>query len=127
MTPLLYVAGRYRAPDRAGIARNIAAARQVGLAAARLGWYPVIPHSNTSHLDHYAPELSDEFWLRGTLELMTRCDALVLVPGWEISEGAQAEIRRADELRIPIYRSLDLLPGASEFIAWLHYSEARQA
>lgn len=99
----------------------------LGLAAARLGWYPVIPHSNTSHLDHYAPELGDDYWLRGTLELMTRCDALVLVPGWEISEGAQAEIRRADELRIPIYRSLDLLPGASEFIAWLHYSEARQA
>lgn len=126
MTPLLYVAGRYRAPDRAGIAQNIAAARQVGLAAARLGWYPVIPHSNTSHLDQYAPELGDDYWLRGTLELMTRCDALVLVPGWETSEGAQAEIRRADELRIPIYRSLDLLPGASEFIAWLHYSEARQ-
>ena len=127
MTPLIYVAGRYRAPDRAGIAQNIAAARQVGLASARLGWYPVIPHSNTSHMEHYAPELGDAYWLAGTLELMERCDALVLVPGWETSEGTQGEIRRADELHIPIFRSLDLLPSASEFIAWLHHNEARRA
>lgn len=39
----------------------------------------------------------------------------------------EREITEEIELRIPIYRSLDLLPGASEFIAWLHYSEARQA
>lgn len=39
----------------------------------------------------------------------------------------EREITEEIELRIPIYRSLDLLPGASEFIAWLHYSEARLA
>ena len=127
MQPLIYVAGPYRAATRAAIAQNIAAARQLGLAAARLGWFPVIPHSNTSHLDHYAPELSDEFWLRGTMEMMERCDALVLVTGWEVSKGTAAEIARADELRIPIYRSLELLPSASEFIAWLHQHRARQA
>lgn len=29
---------------------------------------------------------------------------------------------------LPIHKvAFDLLPGANEFIAWLHYSEARQA
>ena len=37
MQPLIYVAGPYRAATRAAIAQNIAAARQLGLAAARLG------------------------------------------------------------------------------------------
>lgn len=127
MQPLIYVAGPYRAATRAAIAQNIAAARQVGLAAALLGWFPVIPHSNTSHLDHYAPELPDEFWLRGTMEMMERCDAVVLVSGWEQSHGTQAEIARADELRIPVYRTLQALPTAASFIAWLHQLEARLA
>ena len=36
MQPIIYVAGPYRAPDRASIARNIEAARQVGIHAADL-------------------------------------------------------------------------------------------
>ncbi|MDP2244061.1 DUF1937 family protein [Pseudomonas sp.] len=126
MHPLIYVAGRYRAATREAVAANIAAARQVGTQAARLGWYPVIPHANTAHmeldLDH-----NDEFWLTGTLELMTRCDAVVLVDGWENSAGTLAEIARADAMHIPVYRGLHLLPGAQEFIAWLYAVEARHA
>ena len=37
MHPLIYVAGRYRAPTREAVAANIEAARQVGIEAARLG------------------------------------------------------------------------------------------
>ncbi len=127
MQPLIYVAGPYRAATRDAIAQNIDAARQVGTSAAALGWYPVIPHANTAHMELSLPHLGDEFWLRGTLELMERCDALVLCPGWERSEGTLGEIARADTLRLPIFRSLDLLPSASDFIAWLHAVEARRA
>ena len=35
MTPLIYVAGRYRAATREAVAANIEAARQVGIEAAR--------------------------------------------------------------------------------------------
>ena len=126
MHPLIYVAGKYRAATREAVAANIEAARQLGIEAARLGWYPVIPHCNTAHMELATPQHGDQFWLQGTLELMRRCDALVLVPGWETSEGTQGEIAEADRLQIPIYRSPDLLPGASEFIAWLHAAEARR-
>lgn len=126
MHPLIYVAGRYRAATREAVAANIEAARQVGIEAARLGWYPVIPHANTAHMEH---DLShgDEFWLAGTLELMTRCDAVVLVPGWETSVGTAGEIAKADQIHLPVFRALDTLPSAAEFIEWLFAREARRA
>lgn len=127
MLPLIYVAGPYRAATRDDIARNIDAARVVGISAAALGWFPVIPHANTAHMELDLPDLGDDFWLRGTMEMMERCDAVVLVPGWENSAGTLGEIARADELRIPIFRTLDTLPSARAFIEWIKASESRRA
>lgn len=118
MLPLIYVAGPYRAATRDDIARNIYAARVVGIRAAALGWFPVIPHANTAHMELDLPGLGDDFWLAGTLEMMERCDAVVLVPGWQNSAGTRGEIIRAEELGIPIFRTLDALPSASVFIDW---------
>ncbi len=118
MLPLIYVAGPYRAATRDDIARNIDAARVVGISAAALGWFPVIPHANTAHMELDLPGLGDDFWLAGTLEMMERCDAVVLVPGWQNSAGTRGEIIRAEELGIPIFRTLDALPSASVFIDW---------
>lgn len=125
MQPLIYVAGPYRAATREAIALNIDAARVIGISAAALGWFPVIPHANTAHMELDLPELGDEFWLRGTMEMMERCDAVVLVPGWESSAGTKGEMARADALRIPIFRTLDTLPSARAFIEWLSANEAR--
>ena len=127
MLPLIYVAGPYRAATRDDIARNIDAARVVGISAAALGWFPVIPHANTAHMELDLPGLGDDFWLAGTLEMMERCDAVVLVPGWQNSAGTRGEIIRADELRIPIFRTLDTLPRARAFIEWIKASESRRA
>lgn len=118
MQPLIYVAGPYRAATRDDIARNIDAARVVGISAAALGWFPVIPHANTAHMELDLPGLGDAFWLAGTLEMMERCDAVVLVPGWQNSAGTRGEIIRAEELGIPIFRTLDTLPSASVFLDW---------
>lgn len=127
MQPLIYVAGPYRAATRAAIALNIMQARLLGIEAARRGWFPVIPHANTAHMEVDLPNLGDEFWLRGTMEMMERCDALVLVDGWENSVGTVAEVQRADQLHIPVFRRLDLLPSADEFVAFLFAREARRA
>lgn len=114
--PLVYVAGPYRAPSVAGVELNIQAARAVGLLACRKGWAPIIPHANTAHLDICAPDIGDEFWLDATMAMMRRCDAVVLVAGWERSSGTRAEMREADRLFLPIYRAEHLLPLATDFL-----------
>lgn len=114
--PLLYIAGPYRAETREGVDLNIQAARAVGLLAARKGWCPVIPHSMTANLDAIAPSIGDEFWLTATLEVMRRCDAVLLLPGWSQSSGTRAEYEEAVRLAIEVYLDVDNMPGGQDFI-----------
>lgn len=128
---IIYIAGPFRASTAWGIAENVRAAERVGLEVARAGAMPLIPHANTAHFHGEGPQLghdfsasshcrhcligfgdirktevcsmlSDRFWLEGTLELLRRCDAVLLVPGWEKSSGTRAEIEEAERLGIPV-------------------------
>ncbi|MCY1384753.1 hypothetical protein D9M69_730480 [compost metagenome] len=82
---------------------------------------------NSAHMEADLPHLGDAFWLRGTMELMERSDAVVLVDGWERSAGTLGEIARADTMRLPVFRSSDLLPSAAEFIDYLFAKEGEPA
>jgi hypothetical protein len=46
---------------------------------------------------------TDEVFLEGTMELLRRCDAVVLVPNWRDSAGAQAEVAEAERLGLPVF------------------------
>lgn len=116
MIPLIYIAGRYRAPTVDLIKLNISTARDVAIQADALGWYALCPHMNSALLDQALPDLSDDYWLMGTMAMMERCDALVLVPGWQQSAGTLAELARARQLGMPIYMSPDVLPSAERFL-----------
>lgn len=111
--PVIYIAGPYRAATRAGIELNIQTARRVGALAALKGWSPIIPHANTGHLDEVLPDMPDQFWLDATLELMRRCDAVLLCPGWKNSSGTQAELFEARRLALPVFETESILPTAS--------------
>lgn len=83
-TILVYVAGPFSAPTRAGVDVNIARAVAVGLEVAKLDLTPWIPHANTAH-----PEFEKiqpyPFWISGTTEMLRRCDAMIMVPDKVIS------------------------------------------
>lgn len=96
---VIYIAGPFRAPTQWEIAENIRAAERVGMAVIKAGAMPLIPHANTQHSHGSA---SDQFFLDGTLELMRRCDAVVMVPGWEKSQGSCGEKKEAERLGLPV-------------------------
>lgn len=109
---LIYIAGPYRAPTRWQEEQNVRVAEAIGYKVARLGAYPVIPHSNTR--PYFADAQPGEFWLDGTLELLRRCDAVLLITGWENSEGARGERHEAQSRGTPVF------DGLPELSKWMH-------
>lgn len=108
---VVYVAGPYRAITVWQVECNIHRAREVGIEVARAGFMPLVPHANTAHYDGIQ---SDEFWLRGTMELLRRADAVMLVPGWVKSEGTRLEIEEANRLGLPVFETIEALQAWDE-------------
>lgn len=93
---IYYIAGPYRAPTVRQIVLNIRAAEQVALSYWRRGDCAVIcPHLNSALLDGAVP---DHVWLDGDMEIIRRCDAVVMMRTWQSSTGAKAEHALALEL-----------------------------
>lgn len=113
---VIYIAGRYRGPTAWAIEQNIRAAEEVAARVWAMGMVALCPHANSRHMDGLA---TDEFFLAGTLELMRRCDAVLLVPNWRDSAGARAEVAEADRLGIEVIgRSYTVKPATAEAAAY---------
>ncbi len=107
MMPLVYIAGPYRHRHAWGREQNIRAAERMGLKLANAGAVPVIPHTMYRHYDG---TIEDAYWLDATMQILERCDAVVLCTGWRDSEGSRAEAKRAAELGIPVYEGWGTVP-----------------
>jgi hypothetical protein len=98
---VLYVAGPYRSVSGIrGVVENIRRAEDVALALWRMGAAVICPHMNTALLDGTD---TDEMFLAGDLAMLARCDGVVMLPGWELSEGARVEKAKALVLGIPVF------------------------
>lgn len=108
---VIYVAGRFSAPDQWQRARNVRAAEVVAFAVAQAGAMPLNPLAITHNF--YGTLDEEKLWYPGTLELMRRCDAMILVPGWEGSKGVTAEVEEAKRIGLRVFERVD------ELKAWL--------
>lgn len=100
---VIYVAGPFRAPTPEGIEANIRNAEELGKRVAKLGVSTIIPHANTRN---FHGEFDEDFMLESTLALAMLCDAMILVPKWELSQGTRGEIRAAINMGIPVFVEL---------------------
>ena len=111
---LAYIAGKACAPSEEEVELNIIHADYVARDVAALGYTVFCSHKNWRgwlHDDRFSHETLMEL----DLAILPRCDLLVLVPGWEASEGACAERAFAELNGIPVYECADA-PHADVFV-----------
>ena len=111
------MAGPYRAPKRWQVELNIRSAEAHGYALNRFGGgriFAVVPHLLCRSYDD---EFSDSFFLGGTLELMRRCDAVAVAPGWGLSEGTSGELAEAERLHLPRFFQIEPSDQAAAILA----------
>lgn len=108
---VIYVAGPYTADSHYKIQANIATAAETAVKCWKKGWAVVCPHLNTTNFQTYYDDKFD--WhtiMDGDLELLRRCDAIVMITGWENSKGSRVEHEFAKDLGLPIFYGHDAVP-----------------
>lgn len=111
---VVYVAGPFRSMNANGklnawgVQQNVMRAMAMGLEVFKRGHAALIPHSNTMFFSD-ADGCADSVWLDADIELLNRCDAVLVTPDWERSSGARAEVAHARERGIPVLLSLEEL------------------
>ena len=108
--PVVYVAGPFRGNDAWEIEQNIRRAETLALEVWRAGAAGVCPHTNTRFYQGACP---DHVWLAGDLEILRRCDAILMTPDWQKSEGARREHVEA------FNRNLRIFYTVPELKAWV--------
>ena len=88
-----YIAMPYRADSTWEIRRNIQRAEHLAMKYWRLGYAVICPHKNTAHFDGGA---DDSVWLDGDIEILKRCDVIVMGYNWVHSSGAKNELKEAE-------------------------------
>lgn len=84
-----YIAGPYRADTPHGIVQNIRNAEVIAIDYWRRGYAVICPHKNTALFDGLCP---DHVWLEGDIEILKRCDVIIMMRGWRSSSGARNEL-----------------------------------
>lgn len=100
---VVYIAGPYRGPNAWAIEQNIRRAEDAAVLVWKAGMAALCPHANARHM--LEGNVTDEHALAGTLEMMQRCDAVLLVDDWKRSDGSRKEVREAMRLGLPVLRS----------------------
>lgn len=121
----IYVSGRYSAADHEGIEENILEAKKFAVDIWNAGHAAFCPHLNTQHFERLC-KVSHEKYLDFDMKMLLICDAIFMVPGWEDSKGANAELARAKEIGLPIYYDISEIPpstygddnGLNELLRW---------
>ena len=96
----VFIAGPYSKGD---VAQNVKRAMDVANDLIEAGFAPFCPHlTHFLHMNHHQPY---DKWLDIDRMYLEVCDAVLRIPGE--SNGADLEVKKAKELGIPVFYSLN--------------------
>jgi nucleoside 2-deoxyribosyltransferase len=104
---LVYIAGKLNA-DAVGYLKNVHAMCKVAEECRRAGFAVVVPCLDFV-MGIVFGDYEYEDYYNNNQEILDRCDAVLVCPNWETSEGTKKEILRAESRGIPVFSSLDEL------------------
>ncbi len=100
---LIYIAGPYSPDNGMTIKDNISKAESYARKCWENNIPAICPQKNTAYMDDIMPE----YFYMGDLDILERCDAVLMVDGWEKSFGARMERIHALRNNIPVFESFD--------------------
>jgi len=109
MKPLVYLSGPYTGD----IKQNILNARAMAIKLWEFGFAVICPHLNTAHFEQDCGATYEDY-LEGDLRMVEGCDAVLMLKGWQDSEGAKKERAHAQTKGKPVYTSIHSL------MTWWH-------
>jgi nucleoside 2-deoxyribosyltransferase len=101
---VIYIAGPFRGKSAWDIEQNIRIAESLSLEVWSKGMAALCPHANTRF---FQGSLPDQVWIDGDIELLSRCDAVLMTPWWGTSIGAKGERQWALEHDKPVFYSIE--------------------
>jgi hypothetical protein len=100
--------------DEDTVYQNVANAVEAGIELIRKGHYPFIPHLSvlTNNIaKKKGVEIPWQTWITIDDAFLRKCDAVFFLGN---SKGADIEMQRAIELKLPIYTKLEKVPDINK-------------
>lgn len=105
---VVYVSGKYTGKDADEVRENITNARTTAILVWEAGFCCICPHTNTIFFEKDCLCTYDDY-MAGDLELVNRCDALLMLDNWLDSKGAKIEHEHAKKEGKLIFYSIQEL------------------
>jgi hypothetical protein len=99
---LVYVAGPYRGD----VENNVKKAEEVAGQLAKAGVFFICPHSNGFPHEHL--KLPDDYWCDATMEILKRCDAILVQGNFKTSRQTWEEIKESFQMRKEIFYDVQM-------------------
>lgn len=100
---IVYIAGPYIGDGSYNnIEKNIVKAEKYAIYLANKGVGFFCPHLNSRHFE-IKSKASEEFYVKLDIQILKKCDVLMVIPEWRKSKGVRKEIKIANDNCIPIY------------------------
>lgn len=103
----VYVAGAYSGPDVITILDNMRHGMNVAHQVLKSGYAPFAPWMD--YLFSFMGQTFLNEYYEYSIAWLKVSDAMLLVPGWEDSKGTKKEIEIAQQMGIPIFKTLSEL------------------